>query len=119
MWCRLVISTGSDSPPTRVSLAWMSAGVLVVGVGGVGVVSITLYGAGLLFATGQLAVGLLCIAQLGVGPVFFFGQVGAGFVAFGQLVFGALTGGQVPIGFNGKPMLRGLSAELNQVLAFR
>ena len=59
-----VVSAGNFDQP-----AWLcvggGAGVLVVGVGGVGVVSITLYGAGLLFATGQLAVGLLCIAQLG------------------------------------------------------
>lgn len=58
-------------------LAFGGLGVLVIGVG-LGVVSLSIYGAGILFATGQLAVGLTALGQLGLGFFLFLGQVGAG-----------------------------------------
>jgi hypothetical protein len=112
-----VVGFASDAP--AILQVGAGTGVMVVGVGGFGIVCITLYGAGVLFATGQLSAGLLSIGQLSVGVIFLFGQVGGGFIAFGQLVFGGLTGGQVPVGFDGKAFLRELNAELSRVLAFR
>ena len=66
--------------------AWLSifgAGVLVIG-GGAGVVSIGIYGAGILFATGQLAVGLVAMGQLGLGLLLYLGQLGVGLQVGGQ-----------------------------------
>jgi hypothetical protein len=94
-------------------------GVLVVGLAGVGVVSLTLYGAGLLFATGQLAAGGIALGQCGVGLSGFAGQVGCGFVAFGQGVGGVVADGQGSVGIKGAPFLRTFNAELSQILRFR
>jgi len=94
-------------------------GVLVVGLTGVGLVSLTLYGAGVFFATGQLAAGLLAIGQAGVGLIGWIGQVGAGTTGVGQLIVGWLVRGQLPIGKDGKAfqtmMLRQLHAALGRI----
>ena len=64
--------------------AWLTigagTGVLVVGAGGAGLVTFTLYGAGLLFGTGQVTAGLICMGQAGLGLVLFLGQAGTGLV---------------------------------------
>lgn len=94
-------------------------GVLVVGLAGVGLVSLTLYGAGVFFATGQLAAGLLAIGQAGVGVIGWIGQVGAGATGIGQLIFGWLVRGQLPIGMDGKVfqtmLLRQLGSALGRI----
>ena len=92
-------------------------GVLVLGAG-VGVVAITLYGAGVLFATGQIAVGGIAIGQAGAGFSFFLGQLGGAFTALGQVVGGVLARGQGYLGKDGGEFLKELSAELNELLRF-
>ncbi|MCA9578292.1 MAG: hypothetical protein R3B40_07540 [Polyangiales bacterium] len=77
-------------------------GVVVVGLAGIGLVSLTLYGAGVFFATGQLAAGLLAIGQAGVGLIGWIGQVGGGMTGIGQLIFGWLVRGQLPVGADGR-----------------
>ena len=95
------------------------SGVLVVGIGGFGIVSLTIYGAGLLFATGQLAAGGIALGQVGVGISAFVGQAGGGLVALGQLVIGAVVAGQVPIGIRGAEFFEQLSGELVELLSWR
>ncbi|HJK89624.1 MAG TPA: hypothetical protein RMH85_05530 [Polyangiaceae bacterium LLY-WYZ-15_(1-7)] len=100
--------------------SWISMGgkgVLVLGAG-VGVVAITLYGAGVLFATGQIAVGGIAIGQAGAGFSFFLGQLGGAFTALGQVVGGVLARGQGYLGKDGGEFLKELSAELNELLRF-
>ena len=98
--------------------AWIAvggSGVLCLGVG-VGVVSLTIYGAGILFATGQLAVGLICFAQLGVGLVFACVQVGAGLTGIGQGIAGGLVTGQGTVGRDGEEFLRALDRDVENAL---
>jgi hypothetical protein len=92
-------------------------GVLVVGVGGVGLVALTVYGAGIFFATGQLAAGLLAIGQAGVGVIGWIGQVGAGMTGVGQLIFGWLVRGQLPIGADGAAFHQMLGRQLKSTLS--
>ncbi|MCA9534483.1 MAG: hypothetical protein KC593_12420 [Myxococcales bacterium] len=92
-------------------------GVLVVGLAGFGLVSLTLYGAGLFFATGQLAGGLLAIGQAGVGVIGWIGQVGAGTTGIGQLIFGWLVRGQLAIGADGTAFQQMLGRQLASALA--
>ncbi len=94
-------------------------GVLVVGIGGVGVVCLTLYGAGILFASGQVAAGGIALAQGGVGFSMFIGQGGGAFTALGQVAVGVIADGQGALGVSGMPFFTRLNYELNQILRFR
>ena len=91
--------------------------LLVVGLAGMGLVSITLYGVGLFFATGQLAVGLLAIGQAGAGIIGWIGQVGAGITGIGQLIVGGYVQGQLPIGVNGAAFHASLGRQLKSALS--
>jgi hypothetical protein len=98
--------------------AWISiggAGVIVLGAG-YGIVAFTLYGAGLLFATGQLAAGLVAFGQLAVGVLFFVAQLGLGLVGVGQVAIGFSVVGQGQLGWDGETFLRRLSNDLDDVL---
>ena len=98
--------------------AWISVGgtgVLCLGAG-FGVVSLTIYGAGVLFATGQLAVGLICFAQVGIGLVFACVQVGAGLTGIGQGIAGGLVAGQGSVGRDGEEFLRALDRDVEEAL---
>ena len=103
--------------------AWLSLGtgigVLMVGMGGVGVVSITLYGAGLLFATGQLAVGLVAMGQVGFGIILWLGQLGGAFIAAGQLAGGRLAWGQGHFGGDGEEFFKLLNEDLSDLFRFK
>jgi len=106
------MGAGADQP------CWITGGgfgVLALGAG-VGVVAIGLYGAGLLFATGQLAAGLLVVGQLAIGVVGFLGQVATGLVGMGQGGVGALTVTQGGDNAEGKAFLKQLSAEMGEAL---
>lgn len=107
-----VVAIGSGEP------AWIAmggVGVIVLGVG-FGVVAFTLYGAGVLFATGQLAGGLIAFGQLAVGLLFFVAQLGFGIAGVGQLAVGGLVAGQVPVGFDGKAFLRRMEQDFTRML---
>lgn len=101
--CWLVVGTGQ--------------GVLVIGAAGVGLVALTLYGAGLFFATGQLAAGLLAIGQLGFGVLGWIGQVGVGLTGRGQLIGGLLVDGQAALGSTDSGFGGRLSRDVKAVLA--
>ena len=109
-----VVCLGSNTP------CWLTLGagpgVVVVGMGGVGLVSFTLYGAGLLLGTGQVAAGGIAIGQAGFGASAFLGQIGVAPVARGQAVAGALVQGQGKIGMDGTEYLKTLDAEVNALL---
>ena len=96
-------------------IAFGGVGVLCLGAG-VGVVSFTLYGGGVLFATGQITAGLICIGQLGVGVVFACVQVGAGLTGIGQGIAGGLVGGQGTLGFDGDEFLEQLDKDVSELL---
>lgn len=104
--------------PDVVGWLAMGRGVVVVGAG-VGVVAYTIYGAGLLFATGQLAVGLIATGQVGAGPTLFLGQAGAGLLAAGQVVGGVLTVGQGTVGWDGAELFAELHEDLTDLFFFR
>ena len=113
-------------PATRVMSsepAWLAlgtgVGVLMVGMGGVGVVAITLYGAGLLFATGQLAVGLVAMGQVGFGLILWLGQLGGAFVTAGQMVGGRLAWGQGQLGSDGSAFFMQLHEDLTDLCGFK
>lgn len=91
-------------------------GVLVVGLAGFGLVSLTVYGVGVFFATGQLAAGLLAIGQVGVGVVGWLGQAGGGMTGVGQLIVGWLVRGQVRLGADGAAFHAMLSRQLRATL---
>jgi hypothetical protein len=88
-------------------------GVIVVGVG-VGVVAFTMYGAGILFATGQVVAGCIAFGQAGIGLVFFGGQVGAGVTGVGQGILGVHT--VMDDKGRGKPFLVELNRDLGKIL---
>ncbi len=92
-------------------------GVIVLGMGA-GLVEIGIFGAGVLFATGQLSLGLIAFGQLALGPIFYCGQVGVGLVGMGQGGLGVLKIGQGHTGGEGRRFLDQLSDELNELLAF-
>lgn len=106
-----VVAFGSDSGAW---LAFGGVGVLVLGAG-IGVVSLGLYGGGILFATGQLCAGLLAMGQLGLGIILFLGQVGAGLQvgAQGGLGFRRWTQGND----RDEAYFRSMWEELKEVLA--
>ncbi len=107
-----VTSAGSTQP------AWISvggAGVIVLGAG-YGIVAFTLYGAGLLFATGQLAVGLFAFGQLAIGVLFFVAQLGLGICGVGQVAIGFSVVGQGAVGWDGESFLSRLSSDLDDIL---
>lgn len=107
-----VTAIGSGEP------AWIAlggVGVIVLGAG-FGVVAFTLYGAGVLFATGQLAGGLIAFGQLAVGLLFFVAQLGFGFTGMGQLAVGGLVAGQVQVGFDGAAFLRRMERDVDALL---
>ena len=112
-----VINAGDSEDPAWLVLGG-GVGVLVIGAG-VGLVVFGIAGAGILFATGQLAAGGICFAQGGLGFSFFCGQGGAGVTAFGQVVGGAVVAGQGALGFDGAEHLRQLNGDLGRILAFR
>lgn len=95
------------------------SGVLMVGLGGVGIVAFTLAGAGLLFATGQVAAGSICMGQAGLGLVAFLGQAGTGLVGAGQVIVGGLGWAQGRLAFDGKAFILGLNADLDDLFRFR
>lgn len=97
---------------------WITAGgsgVLVVG-GGTGVVAIGIAGAGLLFATGQIAIGLIAFGQLALGGVAFLGQVATGLVGAAQGGLGWLTVVQGGNNVEGRAFLKQLDADLAETL---
>jgi hypothetical protein len=99
---------------------WIGIGakaVIVLG-GGVGVIEIGLYGAGILFATGQLAGGLLAVGQLAIGVVGFLGQVATGMVGMAQGGVGWITVTQGGDNEDGKAFFKRLSADLEEALRF-
>ena len=102
------------------TLCWLTigagTGILVVGIGGVGVVCLTLYGAGILFASGQVAAGGIALGQGGIGVTMFIGQAGGAFTALGQVAVGAIADGQGALGVAGIPFFTRLNVELNQIL---
>lgn len=103
--------------------AWLTigagTGVLVVGVGGAGLVAFTLYGAGLLFGTGQVTAGLICMGQAGLGLVLFLGQAGTGLVCAGQVVIGGLGWGQGRLAMDGEAFIKKLDNDITDLLRFR
>ena len=103
--------------------AWLSlgsgVGVLMVGFGGAGVIAITLYGFGLLFATGQLAVGLVAMGQVGFGIILWLGQAGGAFLAGGQVVGGRLAWGQGQLGGDGEQFFTDLHKDLSDLFKFK
>jgi len=103
--------------------AWLAvgsgAGVLMVGMGGVGVVAITLYGAGLLFATGQLAVGIMAAGQVGLGLLLWLGQAGGALLSAGQVVGGGLVWGQGQLGWDGEKFFTMLHEDLTDLFSFK
>lgn len=107
------ITGAGNSDPAWIAMG--GAGVIVLGAG-YGIVAFTLYGAGLLFATGQLAVGLVAFGQLVVGVVFYMGQLGLGLVGAGQVAVGVSVVGQGQLGWDGETFLRRLSSDLDDVL---
>lgn len=115
-----VVSIGSEDP------AWLqlggapslAPGVLTVGLGGIGIVTYGLYGAGVLFATGQVAVGLFAIGQLAIGVVFVICQLGAGLSGIGQVLGGGLVVGQGTLGGDGKKFLERLNRDVNVLLSW-
>jgi hypothetical protein len=117
-----VVSTAMETEVIAGPPAWIAlgsgTGVLVIGVFGIGAVCLTLYGAGLLFATGQLAIGMIAFGQVGVGFTTFVGQLGpAVVIAIGQAVAGIFAFGQGPLGrADSEAFLRELSRELNELL---
>jgi hypothetical protein len=111
-----VVAVGTSDP------AWLAVGtgqgILVVGIGGVGVVTFGFYGAGILFATGQGAIGLFAIGQLAVGVVFVICQLGVGLSGIGQVLAGGLVVGQGTLGADGEPYLRRLNEDVNGLLSW-
>lgn len=117
-----VVSIGVDEP------AWLQVGGsdpevgpsgLVIGLGGVGFVTYGVYGAGILFATGQLAVGLFAIGQLAVGVVFVICQLGAGLSGVGQVLAGGLVVGQGTLGGDGEGFLKFLNEDIDARLSWK
>lgn len=112
IWGMPVVAVGGEQP------AWISfggVGVIVLGAG-FGVIAFTLYGVGLLFATGQLAAGLFAFGQLVAGLLCFVAQLGIGASGVGQLAVGGLVVGQAPIGFDGEEFLKRMNADINELL---
>lgn len=99
-------------------IAVTGTGVIVLGAGA-GVVEFGLYGAGILFGTGQLCVGLIAMGQLGLGLVLFAGQVGGGLLSFGQGVTGWLSVRQGGQQRDGRDFLAALRADLHDLFAWR
>lgn len=109
----------SLSGPTGWLTIGDGSGVLLVGFGGVGVVTFTLIGAGLLFGTGQVAAGSICMGQAGLGLVAFLGQAGTGLVGAGQVIVGGLGWAQGRLAFDGKAFILGLNSDLDDLFRFR
>lgn len=99
---------------------WIGVGAYaVIALGaGVGMIELGMYGAGVLFATGQLAGGLIAMGQLAIGVVGFLGQVATGMVGAAQGGLGWLTVTQGGDNDEGKAFLKQLSAELDETLRF-
>lgn len=85
------------------------AGVLVIAQGGAGVVAIVQGGVGLVFGIGQVMFSCVTIGQGGVGLFGFVGQVGVGAQAIGQGVWRRRS----------REYFDELSAEMNELLAWR
>ncbi len=94
----------------------IGVGGVVVGVGA-GLVALTWGGAGLLFATGQIALGAITFGQVGVALTFFAGQAGVGLTGIAQGVLGMET--VSPGNASGKEFLTRLNRELGQILSLR
>jgi hypothetical protein len=112
-----VACTGNSEAVAPCWIALGGFGVIVVGMGA-GLVEIGIFGAGVLFATGQLSLGLIAFGQLALGPIFYCGQVGVGLVGMGQGGLGVLKIGQGDTSGEGRRFLDQLSGELNELLAF-
>lgn len=99
-------------------LAWGSGGrgVLVVAAGGLGVVSLTIYGAGVLFASGQLALGGIVLGQAGFGLSFSLSQLAVAFAARGQLAIGVIVEGQGQLGIDGTDFFAQTADELTELI---
>jgi hypothetical protein len=95
------------------------SGMLIVGLAGVGLVTFTLAGAGLLFGTGQITAGMICMGQAGLGVVAFLGQAGTGLVGAGQVIVGGLGWAQGRLAFDGEEFIKGLNADLGDLFRFR
>lgn len=112
IWGMPVVAVGGEEP------AWIAlsgVGVIVLGAG-FGVVAFTLYGAGVLFATGQLAAGLFAFGQLAAGLVCFVAQLGFGASGVGQLAIGGLVWGQAPVGLDGEEFLKQMNRDVSELL---
>lgn len=91
------------------AMGQVGGGVLVIAQGGVGVVAFVQGGLGLVFGIGQLMFSCVTIGQLGVGLFGFVGQVGIGAQAIGQGVWKRRS----------REHFTELSAEINELLAWR
>jgi hypothetical protein len=99
-------------------IAMGGKGVIVLGAG-FGLVEYGLYGAGALFACGQVAGGLLAFGQLAVGPIFVCGQLVFGMLGLGQVFVGGWGIGQGKLAKDGMALLKHLDEDLDDVLRFR
>jgi hypothetical protein len=98
--------------------AWLQMGgpgVIVIGAGW-GLVAFTIYGAGVFFATGQLAAGLFAFGQVAFGFLFYLAQLGLGISGAGQVAIGVAVVGQGPLGWDGEAFLTRMSKDLDDLL---
>lgn len=96
-------------------IATMGVGVLALG-GGAGLVELGIYGVGLFFATGQISGGLIVVGQLAIGVVGFLGQVACGLIGVGQGAVGYIKITQVSDNTEGKAFFKWFSGELDDAL---
>jgi len=76
----------------------VAKGIIAIGFFGLGLISISWFGAGLLLAIGQFAVGIIAIAQFAFGIYFGLGQFATGVIAIGQFAFGDYVLAQIGYG---------------------
>lgn len=110
-----MVCVGSKHP------CWIAIGgygVVALGAG-VGVIEYGLYGAGILFGTGQVCAGLIAMGQVGVGLLLYLGQAGFGFLGFGQGVGGWMTHYQGGDKRDGREFGEEIRKDLRDLFAFR
>ena len=105
----------ADAQPCWISLG--GVGVIVLGIG-IGIVEFGIFGAGLLFGSGQVAGGLIAMGQAGIGLVLFAGQAGVGLTGVGQGMFGWITAYQGGEKRDGKRFLEDLNEDANDLFSF-
>lgn len=122
LWGVPLIATNTDDQafdrPALIVLGGPGVGVLCLGIGGFGLISIGALGGGLLFGLGQGACGLISVGQLSVGPVFALGQLAIGSAALGQGALGLRSRGQGTERRNGAAFMSSLNREISDALRF-